>query len=204
MEKIEFLRGKPYKVRRDVKLYDDPMLSFRWWFDFASKTEPNPTAMAYTNIEDEHPRSRMVLLKYVDYKGFYFFSHRRKIDDQDFGRCCLLFHWDTVDLQVIINGHVCVADNDIADQYWKTRNRFARAVSLISDQSSVLEKPLNFVTDILPAVPKADKRPDHWIGYLVEPYRMEFWQGSSHRLNVRTLYERIPFIDRWHKGILSP
>ena len=35
---------------------------------------------------------------------------------------------------------------------------------------------------------QADKRPDHWGGYLLTPVSIEFWQGNLSRNHDRFLY----------------
>ena len=189
---MKFLKGKPYSFKRDVNLYEDPLKTFAHWFERASKTEANPTAMVYSNIEGGKPKSRMVLLKHFDKEGFLFFSHRRKLLVMDNNYVQLLFHWDTADLQVSISGFVREADDEVADDYWSQRNRFSRAVSLISPQSTEIEAPFSFLKDILPATRRVKERPDHWIGYQVVPLKYEFWQGGSMRMNIRNVYEWQP------------
>ena len=46
------------------------------------------------------------------------------------------------------------------------------------------------------------KRPEHWGGYNVVPYSIEFWQGRDNRLHDRILYKKDNNI--WNHVRLSP
>ena len=46
-------------------------------------------------------------------------------------------------------------------------------------------------------------RPATWVGYQVEPERIEFWQGRENRLHDRLLYTRQDYGD-WKIVRLAP
>lgn len=46
------------------------------------------------------------------------------------------------------------------------------------------------------------RKPDHWGGYIVNPYALEFWQGRDNRLHDRILYRKDNNI--WNYVRLSP
>jgi pyridoxamine 5'-phosphate oxidase len=45
-------------------------------------------------------------------------------------------------------------------------------------------------------------KPENWGGYLVKPYKIEFWQGRHSRLHDRIVYTRET--DNWKIERLAP
>ena len=44
--------------------------------------------------------------------------------------------------------------------------------------------------------------PDHWGGFIIKPFEIEFWQGRPDRLHDRILFKL--FNGRWESNRLAP
>ncbi|MEP6665108.1 MAG: pyridoxamine 5'-phosphate oxidase [Nocardioidaceae bacterium] len=193
---------KEYEDRGLVEsdLGDDPIAAFSTWLDAAQRAglhEAN--AMVVSTVDPAGaPSSRMVLLKTVDSRGFVFYTnyHSRKgADLQANDRCALLFPWHPLERQVRVEGTAHEVDAAESDAYFSTRPLGAQIGAWASPQSKVVtgreflaeryvqESDRLATADIVP-------RPSHWGGYLVRPYRIEFWQGRPGRMHDRIRFDR--------------
>jgi pyridoxamine 5'-phosphate oxidase len=74
--------------------------------------------------------------------------------------------------------------------------------AMVSEQSKVIASRF-VLEEKLQALKKEEiKMPDNWGGYLVVPFRIEFWQGRPSRLHDRIVYTQIQ--DAWKIERLSP
>jgi pyridoxamine 5'-phosphate oxidase len=148
-------------------------------------------------------------LKYLKKDGLYFFTNY----DSRKGKDLLLnpyvaanFFWPELERQVRIEGQVTKADPDISDFYFRSRPFESKVSAIISPQSrditdrSSLENEWNKI--FLDWSGKELERPDYWGGFLLNPNRIEFWQGRPYRLHDRIVYKKQT--DGWKIKRIAP
>jgi pyridoxamine 5'-phosphate oxidase len=190
----------------------DPMALFdQWMGDVLRAGLPEPSAMVLATVSaDLRPRARMVLLKSSGPDGFTFYTNRtsRKASDlAEVPEACLLFPWQSLHRQVIIEGPVAPLSTADSEPYFRTRPRGSQLGAWASRQSTVLPSR----ADLDARYAEMDRRwpegtevpmPEFWGGYRLTPARMEFWQGRPSRLHDRFRYTRRD--SSWSVSRLSP
>ena len=177
----------------------DPIIQFESWFKEAKKSEPIPTAMSLSTVNNNgQPTLRTVLLKSFDKKGFVFFTNykSRKADHiKDNPNVAVIFNWVALERQVSITGVAEKIKTKESIKYFMSRPRGSQLGAWVSDQSSVLSS-----RGILELKLEEMKRkfsdgeiplPDFWGGYRIIPKTFEFWQGRPNRLHDRFIYLKL-------------
>ena len=175
----------------------DPIAMLRAWLSLAEEAElPNPTSMTLATIDpDGRPSARVVLLKHLDDRGIVFHTNRNSRKGRALTanpRAVLVFHWDVLTRQVIVEGRVELASDEESDAYFATRPRASQLGAWASAQS----EPVSDRLGLDAAYAEVEKRfeggdvprPPHWGGYRLSLDRMEFWLGRPFRLHDRVLY----------------
>ena len=179
-------------------LNTDPVIQFESWFEEAKKSEPIPTAMSLSTVNNNgEPTLRTVLLKLFDKKGFVFFTNyksRKANHIAENPNVAILFNWVAMERQVGINGVAEKIKTNESIKYFMSRPRGSQLGAWVSDQSSVLssrnilemkleEMERKFSDSEIPL-------PDFWGGYRIIPKTFEFWQGRPNRLHDRFIYSK--------------
>jgi pyridoxamine 5'-phosphate oxidase len=184
-------------LRRE-DLAADPFEQFATWFDRAHEEAPLEEAMTLATVdEDAAPDARMVLLKGFGPDGFRFFSNHESAKGRQLaahGVAAIVIYWRELDRQVRGRGTVARLPDSESDAYFATRPREAQLGAWASPQS----RPIADRAELEQALAKMEDRfsgeelprPEHWGGYLLQPDRIEFWQGQVARLHDRFLYTR--------------
>ncbi len=195
-----------------VRMITDPIQTFNEWYEAAcaSKKIIDPTAMVIASGKrDGSVDARVVLLKKVTSRGFYFVSNYESSKARDFeanSHVAVVFHWDALEQQIRIRGQIQKASVEFSDTYFQSRSRDSQLGAWASAQSQpiatreVLIDAMESVRAQFEGQPVP--RPPHWGGYCIEPDAIEFWRGQPNRLHDRHVYSRVD--DTWEACRLSP
>ncbi|VVM08377.1 pyridoxamine 5'-phosphate oxidase [Methylacidimicrobium cyclopophantes] len=191
----------------------DPLRQFFTWYQEAARTEAgDPTAIALaTSSREGRMRSRMVLLKAIDERGFLFFTNYRSRKGKDLEEnpqaafCCF---WPVSLRQVCVRGAVEKVSTEESNAYFQSRPVLSRLSAWASPQSEPIPAERAFLENRLREMQErfAGKEvplPPFWGGYRLVPDEIEFWQGRSNRLHDRFLYARIGD-GQWKRTRLAP
>ena len=189
----------------------NPIQQFKKWFEQAVNSEVNePNAMNLATInENGGVSSRIVLLKDIDEDGLVFFTNYLSDKGNQLAaspKAALNFFWPELERQVRIEGKVEKVATERSDNYFHSRPRASRIGAWVSPQSSEI-KTRDYLNERQKEFEKKFEnkevpRPDHWGGYLLKPYLIEFWQGRPSRLHDRALFEYID--SKWQSKRLAP
>ena len=194
-----------------LKLTEEPLIELKKWVDEADTTgAPLPHAMNLATVDKEgRPSTRMVLMKSLSDKGLVFFTDYssqkgRHLEENSFSSCT--FWWPSTDKQIRIDGKCSKVSDADSDSYFETRPLGSKISAIISRQSSEIATYEELVqhSKIFKEENKGVKikRPERWGGYLLSPFRIEFWENQSNRLHKRKLYQLDSH--KWTKSLLSP
>ena len=191
----------------------DPFDLFQLWFNEVDmhfqETETN--AMTLSTIgSDGFPKSRVVLLKKFNSFGFVFYTNYESEKAKALAntpQCCLSFHWESAERQVIIKGIADKIDPSESDAYFLSRPKGSQLGAWASKQSTVIENRAILDTQLQSLENeyknKPLKRPEFWGGYIVKPVEIEFWQGRANRLHDRIRF-KLSVNNSWDMDRLSP
>ncbi|MGA9875407.1 MAG: pyridoxamine 5'-phosphate oxidase [Solirubrobacteraceae bacterium] len=155
------------------------------------------------------PSTRTVLLKGADERGFIFFTNydsRKGRDLAENPNAALTFFWPELERQVCVAGVVTKLPEAESEAYFKSRPRGSQLAAWASNQSqpvadrAVLEAKWH---ELEKQFPGGIPLPPNWGGFVLNPERVEFWQGRPSRLHDRFSYTRQPD-GMWRIDRLSP
>lgn len=198
-------------ILEENHLSPDPILQFNAWMEKAIVDGiPEPNAMDLCTVdENSRPSSRIVLLKTCDARGFVFYTNyesRKGLQILSNGFAALNFFWQPQARQIRIEGKVTKVSAEESDIYFRSRPRESQIGAWASAQSSRIDsrKELEDATEQLQILyeGKDIPRPPHWGGLVIQPDRIEFWQGRPNRLHDRFLYEKVK--EDWMVFRLAP
>ena len=192
---------------------DDPIKLFKIWMDEAKKLEPNdPNALTLaTSNKNNFPSARMVLLKDFNQNGFIFYTNlnsQKGNELKENPKAAMCFHWKSLLRQVRISGTVTQVEDDVADQYYNSREYESRIGAWASKQSKELSSRDELINSIKEYKKKYNdeskvQRPSHWSGWNLSPSSIEFWLDGDNRNHERLKYT-MDKNNNWIKSLLSP
>ncbi|VAX42524.1 Pyridoxamine 5'-phosphate oxidase [hydrothermal vent metagenome] len=194
-------------------LPESPFPLFQAWFDEAHERmdSPNPNAMTLATAgPGGKPSARVVLCKGINIEAgtvdFYTNLHSRKGREiEENPLVAVVFHWDTLERQVRMEGRVSRVSDAEADAYFATRAWQSRIGAWASAQSEPLAsredlleqataRILELDIDIAAAMrgdPVDIPRPPFWGGYRLRADWVELWVGGTGRMHDRAAWERV-------------
>jgi len=212
LDVASFRRDYRHASLRRADLPPDPFTQFHSWLDEAEACPAimESTAMALSTSSPEGGvTSRMVLLKGYDERGFRFFTNtgsRKASQLAQNNDAALLFYWEALERQIQINGKVSQVPRAETDAYFASRPHGSRIGAWASRQSEIVADRATLERQALECEHRFEGEevptPEFWSGYLVAPFRIEFWQGRPNRLHDRFSYSRNA--DGWTIDRLSP
>ena len=190
---------------------DCPYELFLEWFESAIQHGIyEPHAMTLSTIDCYgHPDARVLILKDVDKKGWYFASSSKSEKGKqirDNPHVSLTFYWPQIGRQIRIRGAAEMMDSEKNKEDFLHRGSTARAIALLDKQSSPLDdnQTLDFLLEERLKWLKVNQQAiyPYWTVYRVKAQEVEFWQAHTERKHVRLKFTRSD--DQWVNKQLWP
>ena len=183
---------------------------FKLWHAILGHSPADVNAMVLATVDKSgRPSARNVLLKGVDARGFIFFTNhdsRKGLELAENPNAALTFYWPDLERQICVAGSVQKIPREETEAYFRSRPRGSRLATWASNQRdavadrAALDAQWNEMAEKFPNdVPL----PPNWGGYVLNPERIEFWQGRPSRLHDRFCYTRQPD-NSWKLERLAP
>lgn len=205
------IKHREYNSKR-VYPTKDPFDMFDKWMKEAIKSDViDPNAMVLSTSYDNHPDSRVVLLKEYTEKGFVFYTNYESSKGTQLKynkNCALLFYWPQLNRSIRIRGRVLFTSREESEEYFDSRPFYARIGAISSEQSQPIVHPLALIFKAAMRFISGARiiRPKSWGGYRIVPYHFEFWSGRKSRLHTRVAYQRLDSnnYSEWKHEYLQP
>jgi pyridoxamine 5'-phosphate oxidase len=176
----------------------DPLPLVADWLAEAAAHARVPTAMALATVDpDGRPTARMVICRGFDPGAGWLVFYTDRDSDKGAAlaahpRAAVVFHWETIERQIRVEGPVTHAPEADSDAYWRTRPLDARVAAVASEQSRPLASRAALLARVAQvARPGGDvPRPTRWGGYRVWAERVELWVGQPARIHDRARWTR--------------
>jgi pyridoxamine 5'-phosphate oxidase len=197
---------------RRADLEPNPIVQFQKWFEQALNAQIlEPSAMTLATADEKgRPSARIVLLKAVDERGFVFFTNYESRKGNELAvnpHAALVCYWAELEREVLVAGEITRVSREESAKYFAMRPRGSQLGAWVSKQSSVVESRAFLESELAKAEERFANRdvelPPYWGGYVLNPARIEFWQGRPNRLHDRFQYSKEPG-GRWRIERLSP
>jgi pyridoxamine 5'-phosphate oxidase len=174
----------------------DPISLFRAWFaDAVEQGIREPGALALATADAcGRTSNRIVQVLEIRNTGLVFTSHAGSRKGRDLAATAWasgVLYWRENSRQMIVTGPVDPLPAAESDALWAARPISMQPMSVASQQSAPLQDEGTLREAVLrlgrAGVPLA--RPASWLGYLLAPESVEFWQASPDRFHHRLRYE---------------
>lgn len=168
-----------------------------WLEEAINSKVSEPHAMTLSTVDsDGYPDARVLILKNIDERGWYFASSSESRKGNQLKanpKSALTFYWKEVGRQIRIRGKVMEAEPNESAKDFLHRGVTAKAIALIGKQSSVMDDPESFNRLLDEKFRLLEREPETiypgWTLYRVEAFEVEFWQGNEERKHIRVRYK---------------
>lgn len=190
----------------------NPLEKFKVWYNEETQksTVRIPSACCLSSLGlDGYPNARMVSLKDIRQDRFVItgpMSSRKGKELLANPKASLIFWWTATERQIRVQGEAFQIEDNLADCYFKDRNKASQIVSKISHQGDEIDDIAELMT--LFKQQKTEytnseiKRPNNWSGFYIVPKRIEFMEFNENRFHYRELFTRLN--NTWEKVMLQP
>ena len=186
----------------------DPFPLLAQWLETARtrRAQPNPDAIVLATADDQgNPSARVVLCRHlIAEPGFlvFFTNYDSRKGRELFlrPRAAAVFHWDTMNRQVRVEGPVVRSPAMESDIYFARRPLQSRIGAWASKQSEPLASRAQLERQIADTMTRFGieagtkdaevPRPEHWGGFRLWPEAMELWIEGPNRVHERARWTR--------------
>ena len=183
---------------------------YKLWSAICNHRPADSNAMTLATVDKNgKPSTRTVLLKSVDERGFIFFTNydsRKGRELAENPNAALTFFWSDLERQVCIAGSVIKLPVAESEAYFKSRPRGSQLAAWASNQSEMVPDRAALEAkwrELELKFPNKIPLPPNWGGFILQPERIEFWQGRPSRLHDRFNYAK-QADGSWKIARLSP
>ena len=204
---------KEYRDGGEI-IVDDPNkpldLLSRWIQEAAEKGLFEPNAMSLSTVDSSgSPRSRMVLLKFLEGEEFGFFTNMesdKSVEIHSTPAVSATIWWPEMERQVRMEGTAYEMERPQVEEYHSSRPRKSRIAAWASDQSRSLESRGELLRKFEEMECEFEGTevplPPFWGGFRITVDRVEYWSGRPSRLHERVVLTRTG--DSWSESRLHP
>ncbi|MDP6870904.1 MAG: pyridoxamine 5'-phosphate oxidase [Candidatus Thalassarchaeaceae archaeon] len=204
---------KEYRDGGEVIVEDpnEPLgLLSRWIREATERGVVEPNSMSLATVDESGaPRSRMVLLKFLEGEEIGFFTNMesdKSLEIKSTPSVSATIWWPEMERQVRMEGTAYEMKRHQVEEYHSSRPRKSRIAAWASNQSRSLESRADLLRKFEETECEFEGTevplPPFWGGFRIIVERVEYWSGRPSRLHERVVLTRAG--DSWKLSRLYP